>query len=104
MRKLSDPHLLLTNQYKNASNLNARVQLHDRFSTNKYGWHRWVFDQIRCPPKSRILELGCGTGLLWAKNRDRIPAEWDLVLSDFSPGMLRETQSEIGGVHQRMRL
>lgn len=102
MSKLSDPHLLLTSQYKNASNLDTRIHFHDRFSTNKYGWHRWIFDQVRCPPKSKILELGCGTGLLWAKNRDRIPAEWDLILSDFSPGMLREAQNEMRGVHQRM--
>ena len=48
---------LLTQQYRNASNLDARMQLHQRFSTNKYGWHRWVFDQLRLPAKARVLEL-----------------------------------------------
>jgi hypothetical protein len=41
-----DPQKQLVEQYKTASNLNARIRLHQRFSTNPYGWHRWVFDQI----------------------------------------------------------
>jgi hypothetical protein len=39
--KVSNQEYLLTRQYKDESNLNARIQLHARFSTNKYGWHRW---------------------------------------------------------------
>lgn len=34
MFKLSDRQYLLTEQYQSASNLNARIQLHTRFSTN----------------------------------------------------------------------
>jgi len=95
MSKLSDQKYLLTEQYKNASNLNARFQLHERFSTNKYGWHRWVFDQLHLPPSCRILELGCGPGYLWLKNNDRIPDGWEITLSDFSPGMLQEAQQNL---------
>ena len=95
MSKLADSNLLLGDQYRNASKLNARVLLHDRFSTNKYGWHRWAFDRMECPAESRILELGCGTGLLWTKNRGRVPPGWDLVLSDFSSGMLRQAAEGI---------
>jgi hypothetical protein len=36
MSEFTNPEYLLTNQYKNAANLNARIQLHLRFSTNKY--------------------------------------------------------------------
>ncbi len=54
--RLADTQFV-TDQYQNAKNLNARIQLHQRFSTNKYGWHRWVFDQFSFPPQSRILEL-----------------------------------------------
>jgi cyclopropane fatty-acyl-phospholipid synthase-like methyltransferase len=35
-----------------------------RFSTNPYGWLRWVFDQFDLPPGARVLEVGCGTGQL----------------------------------------
>jgi ubiquinone/menaquinone biosynthesis C-methylase UbiE len=95
MSKLSDQAYLLTEQYKDASKLNARMQLHERFSTNKYGWHRWVFDQLDLPPKCCLLELGCGPGYLWLKNLDRIPSDWDITLSDFSPGMLQEAQQHL---------
>ncbi|HLQ30196.1 MAG TPA: hypothetical protein VK140_13265 [Ktedonobacteraceae bacterium] len=40
---------LLTKQYKNAANLNARIALHRRFSMNKYEFQRWVFDQFSIP-------------------------------------------------------
>ena len=40
------------------------------------------------PADARILELGCGSGLLWKSSIDRIPAGWKITLSDLSPGML----------------
>ena len=95
MSKRSDQAYLLSDQYKDASNVTDRFQLHERFSTNTYGWHRWVFDQLRISPQSRILELGCGPAFLWTKNSDRIPEEWDILLSDFSPGMLEEAKSNV---------
>jgi ubiquinone/menaquinone biosynthesis C-methylase UbiE len=66
-----------------------------RFSTNPYGWHPWIFDQFKIAPRSRVLELGCGPGRLWSENSERIPAEWDITLSDFSPGMLAETRRNL---------
>lgn len=99
MSKLSDP-TWVSDQYRNASNLHARVELHERFSTNKYGWHRWVFDQLKFSSQSRILELGCGSGLLWSKNMDRIPDEWDITLSDLSPGMLQEAEDNLHASHR----
>ena len=53
---------LLTHQYKNAQNLNARIQLHERFSTNKYGWQRWVFDRTAPVPQptSRTRPMSSG--------------------------------------------
>lgn len=92
MSSFSDQKYLLNEQYKDASNLKARIMLHARFSTNKYGWHKWLFDQFQIAPGSRVLELGCGPGLLWASNRERIPADWQITLSDFSAGMLQAAQ------------
>lgn len=88
----------LTQQYKGAANLEARVGLHERFSTNSYGWHRWVFDQIVLPDDAQILEVGCGIGRLWYENRERIPPTWRVTLSDFSPGMLAKTQQNTVGI------
>ena len=86
---------LLHEQYKDAANLNARIQLHERFSTQTYDWQRWVFDQIKAGPRSRVLEIGCGPGRLWLNNFDRIPKHWYITLSDFSPGMLQEAQQNL---------
>jgi hypothetical protein len=45
------------------------VDLHARFSTNTYGWQRWLFDHFSLPAGSQVLELGCGPDLLWSENR-----------------------------------
>ncbi|GAC1389943.1 MAG: hypothetical protein NVSMB38_05860 [Ktedonobacteraceae bacterium] len=89
---------LLNEQYKDATNLNARIQLHERFSTNPYDWQRWVFDQIKTGPKSHMLEIGCGPARLWLNNFDRIPQGWHITLSDFSLGMLQEAQHNLRAV------
>ena len=98
MSKRSDPTYLRTEQYKNASNLNARAQLHMRFHTNPYDWFLWVFDQYQLPPQARLLELGCGPGALWKDNQARIPHGWEITLSDFSPGMIEESQRNLAGL------
>jgi ubiquinone/menaquinone biosynthesis C-methylase UbiE len=87
----------LEEQYKDASKLDARVQLHQQFSVNKYGWHRWVFDHFNFPATYRILELGCGAGYLWVDNLDRLPSGFEIVLSDFSSGMLEQTRQNLKG-------
>jgi ubiquinone/menaquinone biosynthesis C-methylase UbiE len=87
--KYADQQYLKGEQYRDSSNLDARVAIHRRFSTNPYGWSRWVFDALlKLPENARILELGCGPGWMWKENADRIPAGWNITLSDFSPGML----------------
>src|SRR5215216_5410148 len=89
MSKFTDQQYLKTDQYRDSSNLDARVMLHQRFSTNPYSWFRWVFDTLlKLPEDAKILELGCGHGLLWKENMNRIPAGWIITLSDLSSGML----------------
>lgn len=83
-------------QYRDASNLNARIALHRRFSTSEQPWQRWVFDRFELPPVSRTLELGCGPGDLWAENLDRTPEGWSVTLTDASPGMVREAEDRLG--------
>ncbi len=64
MSKFTDQQYLKTEQYRDASNLNARLEIHRRFSTNSYGWFAWVFDTLETLPKqARVLELGCGPGI-----------------------------------------
>jgi ubiquinone/menaquinone biosynthesis C-methylase UbiE len=96
------PNSLFTNQdylradqYQDATNLNARIQLHRRFSTNTYGWMFWVFDHLRLPPHSHILDIGCGPCDLWFGNYERMPPGWQITLADFSPGMLQQGRDKL---------
>jgi SAM-dependent methyltransferase len=91
----SDPEYV-RRQYRNPSNLNARIALHERFSTNPYGLPRWIFDQFDLPGQSRILEVGSGPGHLWADNLDGLPEGWSITLTDSSPGMVAEAEARLG--------
>jgi ubiquinone/menaquinone biosynthesis C-methylase UbiE len=85
----TDQTYLKSDQYKDSTNLDARAAIHRHYSTNPYGWFRWVFDALlKIPAQANILELGCGHGLLWKENFHRIPKGWSITLSDLSPGML----------------
>lgn len=87
---------LLKEQYSNSKNFMARVELSKRFKTNPYSWLLWIFDQIRFPPNARLLEIGCGNGLLWKANSNRIPEDAHIILSDFSQGMLSDARNVLG--------
>ncbi|MGC9467890.1 MAG: class I SAM-dependent methyltransferase [Anaerolineae bacterium] len=87
-------------QYEDDRNLKARIALHARFSTNSYGWYRWVFDHLALPERARTVELGCGSGDLWVSSRDRVPSNWMITLSDFSIGMVRKAKDSLDGAPQ----
>jgi SAM-dependent methyltransferase len=95
----SDPTYLRSQQYRDASNLDARTVLHQRFSTNGYDFHCWVFDHILdvLAMDGEILEVGCGSAELWRKNLGRIPSGWHVTLTDFSPGMVAAAERVVGG-------
>ena len=89
MSKFTDQEYLKTDQYKDSANLDARVEIHKRFSTNPYGWFNWVFDTLlKLPANAKILELGSGPAYLWKECSNRIPTGWDITLSDLSSGMV----------------
>ena len=98
MTLVTDQNHLLQSQYQNAVNLNARIALHARFGVNAYGLHQWIFDQFALPEPCRVLELGCGSGALWMGNRERIPANWNITLSDFSTGMMEDARRNLAEI------
>ena len=100
MAQLTDQHYLRTEHYSDASNLDARILVHERFSTNVHKWQRWVFDQLDLPEQCTILDVGCGPGSLWTENEPRIPPGWTILLSDLSPGMVREALQHLSHSHQ----
>lgn len=83
----SDPSV--TAQYRDSTNLDARIRLHRLFSTNTRGWYPWYIDQLVLSDGMRILELGCGPGALWQGNYGRLPVQTALLLTDYSMGMVQ---------------
>lgn len=89
-------------QYSNENRLNARIQIYD-FCEHKNYWQEWVFDNLDFSNVARVLELGCGNGILWKKNIHRVPENVRIILSDNSRGMvdaareaLREHRHQFG--------
>jgi len=93
----------LAKQYRDAGNLNARINIHRRFSANPQGLLRWIFERFTLPPACRILELGGGPGNLWVENLDRLPQGWAVTLSDVSIGMVRQARENLNGCAQQFR-
>lgn len=91
----SNPQALRQNQYKSDRNLNARIALHERFSSNKGSWTRWVFEQLGLERGHLLLELGSGPGNLWAENIGVLPADVRLFLSDISLGMMQTSRGKL---------
>ncbi|MGT2801715.1 class I SAM-dependent methyltransferase [Streptococcus henryi] len=86
----------LKEQYKTSENLDIRIAIHQRYSTNKQGFNNWIFSQYDLSKSSRILDLGCGNSIIWKDNWEQVPAECQLVLTDFSKGMLEASQHNLG--------
>lgn len=86
----------LESQYRNPTKLNTRINIHETYSENKKDWHLWLFEQMNISPNSKILEVGCGDGTFWMKNRKRIDPSWNLILSDFSEGMVESAHKNVG--------
>lgn len=88
----------LVEQYKNGKNIDARIALHSRFSENSQNWFSWIYEQMKLSAGMDVLELGCGNGMLWKENADRIPERSRILLTDISSGMLEDSKRNLQGV------
>ncbi|MBO4859355.1 MAG: class I SAM-dependent methyltransferase [Treponema sp.] len=84
------------NQYANAGNLNTRISIHQKYSTNKLGFGNWIFSNYKINEGMKVLELGCGTGDMWKGHEALMDKCSKLVLSDFSEGMLETARQNLG--------
>ena len=87
---------IVQNQYKSATNLNTRISIHDKYSVNKQGFGNWIVSNYQITNGMRVLELGCGTGDMWTRKSNLITKCAELVLTDFSEGMIQTAHSNIG--------
>ena len=104
MNGMTNREYLVEHQYRDSGNLEARIRFYGRFSVNTRGWLPWVFDRLRLPADARVLDLGCGTGVLWSENSARIPPGWDVLLGDLSPGMIEAARRSLGEARLRYRV
>ena len=86
----------LKTQYQDATNISARIYLHDLYSVNPKRWFPWIFEQCVVKEGMKILELGCGNGALWKENIEVLPHNVSVTLSDISAGMIRDARRMIG--------
>ena len=84
-------------QYRTADRLNTRISIHERYSTNKQGFGNWIASHYRILEGMSVLELGCGTGSMWADQDAMIRRCGRLVLSDLSEGMLDAAKETLRG-------
>lgn len=87
---------IVKEQYKNADNLNTRISIHDKYSTNKIGFGNWIISNYNIKSGTRILELGCGTGDMWKKHLDLLKNASEIILTDFSEGMIKAARETLG--------
>ena len=88
-------------QYSTADRLSTRISIHSRYSANKQGFGNWIVSHYRILEGMSVLELGCGTGEMWAGKEALIRRCGRLVLSDLSEGMLAEAKETLrnqGGI------
>lgn len=101
----TDPDRLKSSQYASQKNLNARITVHEKFSTNPTDYPEWIFDRMLedFPADANIIEFGCGNGLIWKANLHRIPSSWTITLTDLSAGMLQDARANLGDMQKRFR-
>ncbi|MBR5348018.1 MAG: methyltransferase domain-containing protein [Lachnospiraceae bacterium] len=84
------------NQYAKADNLSTRISIHDKYSTNKMGFANWIYSNYRIEKGMKVLELGCGTGSMWKGHEDLLTTCGEIILSDFSEGMVETIRTNLG--------
>ena len=77
----------IINQYKEENNLRNRINIHT-FSTSKTNWYQWVLDGLKLKSGMKILEIGCGNGMLWIYLKDQLPKDLNIIMTDNSEEML----------------
>ncbi|MFR8972439.1 MerR family transcriptional regulator [Romboutsia timonensis] len=93
--KILEDEKELLQQYIDSSNLDASVKLQDRFSSNRHGWYKWTFNNIKLNKKYKVLEIGCGNGALWSKNIDLLDKDINITLTDVCEDMVNNAKKNL---------
>ena len=83
----SDPEYLRDTQYRDPSNLQARIALVAKYTQAAEPWYPWLARRFEWPVNGDVLEVGCGPGLFWPHIASLLP-RIHLTLTDLSDGMV----------------
>jgi ubiquinone/menaquinone biosynthesis C-methylase UbiE len=81
-------------QYASSKNLEARMSIY-QYAADAKTFSKWLAEQIAPADHLKILELGCGTGVLWKDLKDSFQ-HCEIHLSDLSEGMLASAKENLG--------
>ncbi len=80
-------------QYKNSNNLNSRINIY-QYSDSKLTLSEFFNENIESVNNKKVLELGCGTGLLWKTINEKF-INCDITLSDYSKRMIETSKANL---------
>ncbi|WP_234122205.1 MerR family transcriptional regulator [Clostridium hydrogenum] len=98
--KITNMERKVKEQYITDEKLNSRLRFHS-YNINKTDWTNWCFNEMKFSNKSRILELGSGTGDFWYSNSKNVKDSWDITVSDFSEGMLLSAKDNLKDINHK---
>lgn len=61
---------------------NQRYGMYEKYNPRQKEWFAWRVDVLELKENMTILDVGCGHGLIWTMNWERIPAGCEIVLLD----------------------
>ena len=85
--KLTSQKEEVINQYTKSDNLEKRINIHE-YSTSDVQWHDYLIDKCDIKEGMDILDIGCGNGLLWVKEKETLPENINIYLVDNSKAMI----------------
>lgn len=90
----------IVEHYENSHNLAVRINLHEKYSTNKQGWYQWLLSLIDFDGIENVLEIGCGDGTLWQKTDKKSLDNKKILLTDNSEGMVLDARKHLGDLFE----
>lgn len=85
--KLTSQKEEVIKQYIKSDNLEKRINIHE-YSTSDVNWYDYLIDKCDIKEGMNILDIGCGNGMLWYRERNVLPDNINIYLVDNSKAML----------------
>ena len=86
---------IIKKQYENSTNIESRINLHNKCSINKENWFVWLYKNLNLKENQKVLEIGSGNAALWKENLNLLPNNIEITLSDISLGMLKNAKDNL---------